>query len=261
MHKTLSRRPRTAVTRLPHLRLVHPRPQRWQGNTFSAVALPPQANDPVVDGIVHALRNHLQTISLGFDLLALLKIDLLECRQAMREIERASQVLQELRTARTLPERALSNERLTEVVGAIARRVAQEWEQPGLCLRVICPTQHPPLWLDWQQIGKALERVVNCAYALLPTAGGEVTVEADFCEDGNPQWIVCHVTATATAGLRTDEQDLFQPFLHVNGYPVGLSLIMVEQMVSRDEGEIRCCHNDPGHVCFTLLFPVHTGSL
>lgn len=235
MHKIQPRRLRTAVGKLPHLRLVPPRSKGVQANTFAATAsrLPLHASEPVVDGIVHALRNHLQIISLGFDLLALLKTDILGCQRAMHEIERTCRLLQELRTSPVLPEHALSTEQLTEVIGPIARRVAQEWERPGQYLHIICPVQPATLRLDWRHIGKTLERVLNCTYALLPTEGGEVTVEADVREVGDPQWIECHVTATAAAGLRTEEKDLFQPFLHVSGYPVGLSLIVAEQIVSR----------------------------
>jgi len=49
---------------------------------------------------------------------------------------------------------------------------------------VVCRDPLPALRLDWQQVGKALERLLTCAYALLPAEGGEVRVEAGLREVG-----------------------------------------------------------------------------
>jgi signal transduction histidine kinase len=94
-----------------------------------------------------------------------------------------------------------------------------------------------------------------CAYVLLPAEGGEVTIETRLQEIGGRCWVEFTVTSTSASALAVGDEDLFRPFLRVNGYPLGLSLALVEQLVSRQQGRIVFRQTSPGHGCFTLTLP------
>jgi K+-sensing histidine kinase KdpD len=110
------------------------------------------------------------------------------------------------------------------------------------------------LQLDWQQIGKVLERIVACAYAVLPAEGREVVVEAGVQRVGVQQYLDLKVRSCGTAPLAVEEGDVFRSFWQVNGYQFGLSLSLVQRMVSRQRGQIFFQKPSARQSCFTLLF-------
>ena len=211
----------------------------------------------ILEGVVHALQNHLQGISTGLDLLRLTQADPLEGQAIGQGVERASRLLRELREYFVPPEPWLSTQSLAAVVAEVTRQTHDHWHRPGGQLQVRCRDPLPALRLDWLQVGKALDRLLSCAYALLPAEGGEVGVEAGLRAVEAQQYVEIEVRSRGVSPLAVEEAEVFTPFWRVNDYQVGLSVVLVRRMVDRLGGQIIFRKLSPNHVCFTLLLRVH----
>jgi K+-sensing histidine kinase KdpD len=177
-----------------------------------------------------------------------------EHEKIMQALKRAEQVLHELREYCFPPELRPSTENLANMVEESVREATREWERPGRQTRVVCYAPLTTLRLDWQQVGKVLERIVACAYAVLPAEGGEVVVEAGVRRVGAQQYLDLKVRSCGTAPLEVEEGNVFQPLWQVNGYQFGLSLALVQRMVSRQRGQIFFQKPSARQSCFTVLF-------
>jgi C4-dicarboxylate-specific signal transduction histidine kinase len=202
-----------------------------------------------------ALQNHLQMIDTELDLLrATQTVTLGKSERMIQEIEQAGNVVRELEEYVSLPELCLSTENLANMVEDVVREVAREWERPGRQTRVVCCAPLAVLQLDWQQVGKALERIAMCAYAFLPAEGGEVVIEAGLRRVGPQQYLDLKVRSCGVAPLVIEEGALFRPFTRANGHQLGLSLVLVQRTVSRQYGQMFFQQISPQQSCFTLLF-------
>jgi hypothetical protein len=172
----------------------------------------------------------------------------------LREIEHVGNVLRELGEYVSPPEPCLSTENLANMVEQVVRDVAREWERPRRQTRVVCHAPLAALQMDWRQVGKALERIAACAYALLPVEGGEVVIEAGLRKVGPQQHMDLKVRSCGAAPLVIEEGALFRPFTRVNGYQLGLSLVLAQRTVSRQQGQMFFQQIGPRQSCFTLLF-------
>jgi nitrogen-specific signal transduction histidine kinase len=206
----------------------------------------------ILDGIAHELQNQLQSIGMGVDLLQLTHADPFECQTIQQGIDRASRLVREMREYFCPPESQVGFQSLAAVVTDIARKVQKQWSRQGVQLRVVCHDPLPPVRLDGQQMSKALERLLTCAYALRPTAGEEVVVEAGLRERGPQQYIEIEVRSRGLASLEQKESEIFTPFWRVNGYPVGLSLVLVRRFVGQHQGQITFQVSSANQGCFTL---------
>jgi signal transduction histidine kinase len=209
----------------------------------------------VLDQAFLALQDQLQTISKGLDLLqAAPAFDSEEYERMTQATKRAERVLQELREYASPPELCLSTENLAKIVEDLVQEATREWERPGRQTRVLCHAPLAALRLDWQQVGKVLERIIACAYALLPPEGGEVVVEAGLRKVGVQQYVDLKVRSCGAAPLAVEEGAVFQPFWQVNGYQFGLSLALVQRLVNRQHGQIFFQKTGPRQSYVTLLF-------
>jgi len=211
----------------------------------------------ILEGVVHALQNHLQGISMGLDLLQLTQADPREGRTIGEGIERASRLLREMREYFFPPEPWRSIQNLAAVVADVARQAQEQWHREGVQLQVVCCDPLPALRLDWLQVGKALERLMTCVYALLPAEGGEVVVEAGLREVEAQRYVEIQVSSRGVSPLAVEESEVFTPFWRVNDYQMGLSIVLVRRMVDRHPGQITFRKLNPNHVCFIMLLRVH----
>jgi K+-sensing histidine kinase KdpD len=202
-----------------------------------------------------ALQNHLQALSRELELLQTTPAMPAEAYgKVMQEIEQAKNVLQELKEYVTPPELRISTGSLANMVEDIVQEVARTWELPGRQTRVVCHAPLAVLRLDWKQIGKALQQVAACAYALLPTEGGEVIIEAGLRKVGPQQHLDLKIRSCGVTPLVIEEDALFRPFTWANGYQLGLSLVLAQRTVSRQHGQMFFQQISPQQSCFTLLF-------
>lgn len=259
MHERAPRRLRPATNtkgpgRVIPLRSTTPEPPRIPAASFVPA---PLFGREIFTRAFHTLRNHLLTIGTELNLLrATYTAALGECERMTQEIGQAGNVLQELEEYVSPSEVCLSTENLANMVEAVVREVAREWERPGRQTRGVCHAPLAALQLDWQQVGQALERIAACAYALLPAEGGEVVIEAGFRKVGPQQYLDLKVRSCGVAPLVIEEGALFRPFTRANDYQLGLSLVLVQRTVSRQHGQMFFQQISPHQSCFTLLFRV-----
>ena len=219
------------------LRSTTPEPLRIPAASFVPA---PLFGEEIFARAFHALQNHLRTIGTESNLLWATQAAAPGAYERMtRESEQAGNVLRELEEYVSPPELCLSTENLANMVERVVWEVAREWERPGRQTRVVCHAPLAALQLDWRQVGKALERITACAYALLPAEGGKVVIEVGLRKVGPQQYMDLKVHSCGAAPLVIEEGALFRPFTRVNGYQLGLSLVLVQRTVSRQHGQMR----------------------
>jgi nitrogen-specific signal transduction histidine kinase len=208
---------------------------------------------------LHELQNNLQSIGMGLDLLQLTHADTPECRTISLGIERASRLLREVQEYFFPPEPCFSTGSLTVVIAEVVRKVTQEEEAAGRSVRVVCPESLPMVRLEWQHLGKALERIVRCACALLPVEGGDVVVGAEVREEQPPGEVEVRVQICGAGTLEVEQEKIFTPFWRVNGYQTGLSLVLARQLAHRQHGQLTFEKTSHNQAYFTMRLRIHQG--
>jgi len=210
----------------------------------------------IIEALVHEVQNNLQGIGMGLDLLCLTQADPLESQTVVRGVERISKLLREVREYFSPPELYLSTDNLGAILAEVAQRVEKEWSRQGGRLRVVPGGPLPPLRLDWRQFRSTVERILMFCCALLPQQGG-LEVEAGLREVGVQQYIELKVSGPCAPGAGVEGKDIFDPFLRVNGYQVGLSLVLARQMCLRHRGELSFYKDNRQRGLFTLLLETY----
>lgn len=208
----------------------------------------------IIEEFVHAAQNSLQGISMGLDILRITYGESLESETIFRGVERCSRLLREIREYFSPPVTRLSTEHLQTVLQETVQNVEKRWYQRGRCVRAVYDPSLPALRLDWRQFRDALERVLDFACAILPQEG-EVVVEAELKEIAFQRYIEIKITIPCTPPV--EEGEILQPFLRVNGYEVGLSLVLVREMLQRNNGQLTFCKDSQKHGLLTLFLKAH----
>jgi len=208
--------------------------------------------EKIVKGLGHEIRNNLQVISLGLDLIRLMQARPLDDRTIVRGTERIYNLLEEVKEYLSPPEFCVSTDNLTVVLEEIVRRTAEKWQREG-CLRIINGKPLPLLRLDWRQFHLTLERVLDFAHALLLVPEGQVEVEARVQGSTEQRTIELRVISTGSIPLEVQEQDIFRPFLHVNGHRVGLSLVLAKRTLNSHHGQISFHKETPQQCVLSIL--------
>lgn len=210
--------------------------QKSRGRVKEQVAVLPAAGGrELIEEFVHAAQNSLQTISMGLDLLRVAYGDSLESETIFRGVERSSRLLREIREYFAPPELRLATEDPTAVVAEVVEGAEKKWAPQGRQVQVRYDTSLPLLRLDWRQFRLMCERVLDFTLALL-TQAGTVEVEVSLPEIGFQKYLQLQIVVPCAAAV--DENRLLRPFWRVNGYEVGLSLLLVYRMLQRNAGEM-----------------------
>jgi K+-sensing histidine kinase KdpD len=181
----------------------------------------------------------------------------LDDRTILRGIERIYNLLEEIKEYVSPPEFRFSTGNLTVVLEEIIRRAAEKWQREG-CLRIINGEPLPLLRLDWRQFHLALQRVLDFAYALLPPEG-QVEVEAKVQGSTEQSTIELRVISNSSIPLVVQEQDIFRPFLHVNGHQIGLSLVLAKRTLNSHHGQISFHKETPQQCELSILLRTYEG--
>jgi nitrogen-specific signal transduction histidine kinase len=232
--------------------IAHPRRRRPKGGKERRTAHTAE----ILEGLAHEIQNNLQSISMGLDLLCLTQADPLESQTVVRGIERISRLLREVREYFSPPETRHSTDNLVAVLEEVAQRVEKEWAHQVGRLRIAPGGPLPPLRLDWRQFRSTVERILVFSCVLLPQ-NGELEVEARLREIGAQQYVELKVGGPCAPGAGVEEKDVFTPFLRVNGYQVGLSLVLARRICHRHHGKISFHQDNRQQGLFTLLLKTH----
>lgn len=194
-------------------------------------------NGEIIDRLVHEVQNTLHTISLEFELLQLAQPDLPEGLKILPRIERTSRVLREVNEYFSPPESCSSVENVELVLQEVTQRIEQEWQPRGLSLCTTCRTPFPLLQLDWRQFRQMLPRVLAFIGALAPSSG-TAQVKAELRKIDGRRYLQLLIAAPLVPTLNLDGQDLFRPFLRINGYQTGVSLVLARRYAQSHHGQI-----------------------
>jgi K+-sensing histidine kinase KdpD len=90
----------------------------------------------------------------------------------------------------------------------------------------------------------------------LLSQGGELKVEAGMCRQEGENYIELSIVSSSSTSLEIEEKDVFRPFAKVNGYRVGLSMAVAQQILRRHFGEIVFRKEKSNRGVFSLLIRV-----
>jgi hypothetical protein len=196
---------------------------------------------------------------MGVDLLELVHTDILEYRTIRIGLERTSRLLRELQEYFFPTECFPSTRNFSEVLSESVREVERGEDFSGKAIRVICSESLPALRLNWLCLGRALERVVRSACGLCSAGDGEIVVEAKSLEGSGDESIEVTVQIWGIEDLGMEEEAIFTPFLRVNGYQLGMSLVLARRAIGCCRGQLTFCKTDAQRAQFSILVKNHQG--
>ena len=213
----------------------------------------------VIRGLTHELKNNLQSIKMGFDLLSMGQAKGIESQSIKSGIDQANKSLEEVHEYFVPPKARYSYEDpgivLEDVVGQMERQLGER----GIRTNLRHCGDLPAVRLDLRQFRNALERLVGFAAMLLPK-GGDLLVETEVQRLENQKYVGFRITVESPALLEVEEKDLTRPFLRINSQQVGLSLELARQVIRRHQGKVVFRKHDPHRGTFTIWLKVQSAS-
>ena len=214
----------------------------------------------VMDGLVHEVQNSLQGISMGVDLVCLEPGERasLEARRVFQKVEQASRLLREAREYFYPASVCLSRGEVDAVVEEVILAMESEWRARGIRVRreATDPGDTVPTFeFDWRQTRRALERVLAFCAALMPD-GGQLELRSGRQDMNGEKYAALEARISSATVLRVEEGKVFEPFLRVDSYQAGLSMMLVRRLFEAHRGKISFRKESPQRAAFNLLFPV-----
>jgi two-component system, sporulation sensor kinase E len=207
----------------------------------------------IIDSMVHGIKNDLQIISSGFDLMCLTTgSEISDYQSLLESIQRISRTVLELREFFSPPEPKLSRASPKAILEELVRDTQAKLRRQNIELRVRCQGGMPLVQLDWNEFRKVLGQVIEFAGFLLPNGGQlELKIGVHDLDDGKQQLGLQLSCASATS-LTVKESDVFRPFLKVNGRQAGLGIALARQILGRQNGDISFQKPNPRRGLFTI---------
>src|SRR5262249_24661253 len=214
----------------------------------------------IIGGLLHNLRNHLQTVRMGLDCLERLPAKPEDIQPLVTGIERVLAVLKQAGDYFFPSEEKLLMTDAGSVFEEVVRHMETALQRRNITLRVEARHDLPPVRIDLLQFRRALERVMEVACALLPK-GGELSIETGMKAIDGRSFVELRIVAFSADGLTFDTKELLRPFLRVNGYEVGLNLVIADQIIRRHEGKIVFQKQDATRGAFSILLEIMSSDI
>jgi PAS fold len=206
-------------------------------------------------GLTHEIANNLQAISGELELSRWSGILSVESAETMaRGITHIRTLAHEIEEYLFPPTHPPTSEDPSSVLTEVIQSREKEMAAHGIRTGMVLKEALPKVPLDWQ-FGRALRGVMDFSRALLPR-GGELKIEAGMCRQQGENYIELNIVSSSSTSLEVEEKDVFRPFSKVNGYRVGLSMAVAQQILRRHFGEIVFRKVQSNRGVFSLLIRV-----
>ncbi|MGB7949233.1 MAG: hypothetical protein WCH75_16215 [Candidatus Binatia bacterium] len=209
----------------------------------------------LLGGLTHDIGNNLQTISGELELSrwsGVLSVESAEAiARGITQIRTLAHEIEEyLFPPRHQPRSEDPASLLTEVIQSKEKEMAAHGIRTGMRVKETLPR----VPLDGQ-FDRALRGVIDFSRALL-SQGGELEIEAGMRRKQGEKFIELNIVSSSATSLEVDERDVFRPFSNVNGYRLGLSMAVAQQIMRRHYGEIVFRKEASNRGVFSLLIRV-----
>jgi hypothetical protein len=209
----------------------------------------------LITGVTHEIGNNLQAISGEIELLRWSGTLPAETAQTITSgISQIRNLTQEIQEYLFPVSREPQTGDPESVLREITKSLQDELAASGIVTQVVLKEPLPKVPLD-HEFGKALKKVINFSRALLP-AGGELNIEARTLRHQNERYIELKVVSSSYSMLQVDENEVFRPFLKLNGYRVGLSMALAQRILRRHLGAIVFHKEQSNRGVFSVLIRV-----
>jgi len=223
--------------------------------------------------VAHEIRNPLQTLSLGLEYLRKsLSSDVRyeePIERLQRQIDRVGQIVNAFLAFARPPQPQLARGDIAAALDRAAEGAAASLQAKGIALRREYQAQLGDVWLDAEQLGRALSNLIaNAIEAMGP--GGELCLRTGWLAAG--EWAARVSAASSLTGevALIEVQDtgtgippdhlaqIFEPFFTTKPKGVGLGLAIARRVVEDHGGEI-AVRSQPGQgTTFAIGLPRRT---
>ena len=212
--------------------------------------------EEIIDSMVHGIKNDLQIINSGLDLMRLTGSRLSECQPLFEGVDRINRSVQELRECFSSAEPQFSKASPKVILEELVREREKELKRQKIQLRVRCRGSMPSIRLDWNEFRKALGQVIEFSRLLLPQ-GGELEIRSGLQETDGKRQVEMQIICSSATSLAVEEDEVFQPSLRVNGCKAGLGIALARQILCRQNGDISFQKQDSKRGLFTISLEAH----
>jgi PAS domain-containing protein len=209
----------------------------------------------LLGGLTHDIGNNLQTISGELELSRWSGVLSVESAEAIaRGITQIRTLAHEIEEYLFPPTHHPRSEDPASLLTEVIQSKEKEMAAHGIRTGMIVKEALPKVPLDGQ-FDRALRGVIDFSRALL-SQGGELEIEAGMRRKEGEKFIELNIVSSSSTSLQVDERDVFRPFSSVNGYRLGLSMAVAQQIMRRHYGEIVFRKEASNRGVFSLLIRV-----
>lgn len=206
----------------------------------------------IVDGAVHETQNNLQIMRSALDLWRLSQGTLADPQPLIEGVEHISKSVGELREYCRLSDPDVSNVDLAVLI----EEIVDVSRRQGIRLRVRGRICDAAIRLDRAQFRGVLEKIIEVSRILL-AEGGELEIETEMKQSGLQRCVELRIVTSSSSAVTLDEKDVFQPFLRVNGRPIGLAMALAYEILRRHRGRIFFHKESPRRSVFQILLEAY----
>jgi signal transduction histidine kinase len=216
----------------------------------------------IIDGLIHEIENNLQVIRGGLDLLSLTGVKLRELCLVESGFQRMNKLMEELDGLFSKQDGLFSKQKdedsrsdPSSILKGLAECMKNDLRQHGIRLNLSCRDSLPAVRIDPAEFRRAVQTVMEFSRVLLPD-GGELKIEAGVRKIEDQTHLELTVSNFGAVSIPVTEENVFRPFLKINGHSLDLSMTLAQQILERQDGRIFFAKEPERPAIFTILLRV-----